>query len=99
MRPLLLVGDDSCMRTVGDEVSLDLDRLATDLEAVRVAQMQGFDQADDGTLAAAAAAFAGNFLEGLDLPAAARFSTWCAGEREHVHATRRAVPWSTTATH
>jgi DNA-binding SARP family transcriptional activator len=53
-----------------------------DLLALRAAAAQGFDRLDTQTLAALAARFRGEFLEGLELPAQHEFQAWCLAERE-----------------
>ena len=82
LRPLL--DEPGHRRIVADRdaVALDLSQTVIDAVAVRERLGRPIAEAPTETLQEAAAAFRGEFLQGLDLPDCGDFQAWCAGERQ-----------------
>jgi DNA-binding SARP family transcriptional activator len=71
-------------------VALEIDGAAIDVLALRRAA-SGLDAMTADQLADAAAAFRGEFLEGLDLDSCLEFQAWCLAERQELRMLRRRV--------
>ena len=82
LRPLL--DEPGHPRIVADRDAVALDLSQTIIDVVAVRERLGLSVTDTPTeaLQEAAAAFRGEFLQGLDLPDCGDFQAWCAGERQ-----------------
>jgi len=79
-----LVDDEDRPRIIADRtnVGIDTDDIAIDVTDLRELIGNGLDDASVDELAAAAARYRGNFLEGLEFPNFHDFHAWCVAERE-----------------
>lgn len=74
-----------------DTVRLDAAGVGIDLVAIRQALSAGVEAATTEALEQAAAAFQGEFADGLDLPGCPAFQVWCVAERQEVRRLRLQV--------
>jgi adenylate cyclase len=74
-----------------DTVRLDAAGVEVDLLALRRGLSAGVEAASTAALEQAAAAFQGEFAEGLDLPSCPDFQVWCVAERQEVRRQRLQV--------
>src|SRR5215813_2387584 len=86
IRPL--VDDARATRLVAnrERVTFEARGAEVDLVEIRAALADGVAATSVESLRTAAARFAGELLEGLELPSCYRFHEWCVGEREAVRA-------------
>jgi DNA-binding SARP family transcriptional activator len=82
LRPLLDEPGHTRIVADRDTVALDLSRSIIDVVAVRKRIGLSITDAPTEALQEAAAAFRGEFFQGLDLPDCGDFQAWCAGERQ-----------------
>lgn len=84
LRPL--VDTPARPRIVADRDSVAFERtgVGIDIVELRAALPADLDRASTAALRRTAAAFHGDFLEGLDLPDCPEFHGWCVAEREEV---------------
>ena len=74
-----------------DTVRLDVAGAEIDVLTIRRALSAGMEAASTEALEQAAAAFQGEFAEGLDLPSCPDFQVWCVAERQEVRRLRLQV--------
>jgi DNA-binding SARP family transcriptional activator/tetratricopeptide (TPR) repeat protein len=91
LRPAVDDAAGKRLRADRERVSFDATAVDIDLFAVESALGGGLAAASTAVLAAAAARFRGEFLEGLDLPDCYRFQEWLRAHREAVHALHSGV--------
>lgn len=75
----------------GDAVSIDLQGLDVDVLRVLAAARSGLDQLDAAALRTLDACFAGEFLQGLEIPRSAAWTTWLLGQRRHLRGVQAAL--------
>ena len=81
-----LIDEPGRPRIIADRTYVEIDPADADIDVLRLRALvnAGLNDADVDVLEAAAAAWRGNFLEGLDLPNFHDFHAWCIAEREQV---------------
>jgi DNA-binding SARP family transcriptional activator/TolB-like protein len=91
IRSLLDAGGDRRVLTRGDTVQLDLSQCRVDALDVLTATEVGLDTLSTERLAALAASFEGEFLEGLALDGSPVFAAWLTAQRRRLRSCRTAV--------
>jgi DNA-binding SARP family transcriptional activator/predicted ATPase len=91
LRPLLDGEHTTRLVTDRERVAFASDQADVDVMRLSALSSGGIAKATTGELEDAANLFAGEFAEGLDLPACFRFHEWCAAEREKWAALRLAI--------
>lgn len=88
-----LVDEPAKLRIVADRETVAFDGQGADIDLLRIrSQLGGPEEAlSVETLLAAATAFRGELLGGLELPNAPDFSAWCAAEREEARLLHRRI--------
>jgi DNA-binding SARP family transcriptional activator/Tfp pilus assembly protein PilF len=91
-----LVDEPGTARIVADRdtVAFQAQGARVDLVELRRKLAGAFDSATTEELGAAAGAFAGEFLEGLELPENHDFHAWCIAEREEARALHARILWT-----
>lgn len=77
--------------TDGDAIRLDLAGVSVDVLELDGAARAGLATLDTPALRALAARFAGEFLQGLEIPRSAPYSAWLVGQRRRLRALHAAV--------
>lgn len=82
LRPIVDESDRLRIRADRDSVAFDGDGVDIDVVAVRDLAATGFGSLPTMTLEELAGRFAGDFLEGLELPDQPEFTAWCIARRD-----------------